>query len=79
MNCDVTLDIDYQEVLNYHKKSKNIITIVAVLEKIKFPYGVFTSNSKGKVLLKRKPEINNLINSGFHVLSPKIMKFIPKY
>ena len=78
-NCDVTLDIDYQEVLNYHKKSKNIITIVAVLEKIKFPYGVFTSNSKGKVLsLKEKPEINNLINSGFYVLSPKIMKFIPK-
>ena len=78
-NCDVTLDFNYDEVLNFHKKSKNLITVVAVLEKIKFSYGVFKSNAKGKVLgIQEKPELNNLINSGFYVINPKVFKFIPK-
>ena len=36
-NCDILVKSDYKEILNYHKKNKNILTIVACLKNVRIP------------------------------------------
>ena len=43
------------------------------------PYGTCILNSKGLlVALKEKPTYNFLVNTGFYVLTPSILRFIRK-
>ena len=38
-NCDIIIDQDYSEILEFHNKNKNQITIVAAVKNLKIPYG----------------------------------------
>ncbi len=39
-NCDILLDADYGDILNYHKSQGNIITMVCAVKHFTVPYGV---------------------------------------
>ena len=45
-NCDTVVSENYNNVLNFHTKNKNDITIVSSKKSIKFPYGVCLLNDK---------------------------------
>jgi dTDP-glucose pyrophosphorylase len=77
-NCDILIDQDYSEILDYHKGNKNEITIVAALKNYSIPYGTIKSGENGKLLdLKEKPELTFKINSGMYILEPHILNEIP--
>ncbi len=78
-NCDILIEQDYSEILNYHRSKKNEITIVAALKHYPIPYGTIETGINGKLLkLIEKPELTFKINSGMYILEPHLIDEIPE-
>lgn len=77
-NCDIIVEQDYSEILDYHRENKNEITIVAALKNISIPYGIIKSGKNGKLNeLVEKPDLTFKINSGMYILEPHVINEIP--
>lgn len=77
-NCDIIIEQDYSEILDYHNENKNEITIVAALKHYPIPYGTIETGEKGRLLnLTEKPELTFKINSGMYILEPHLINEIP--
>ena len=78
-NCDILIDQDYSEILDYHRSNKNDITIIAALKHYSIPYGTIkTGDNSELVELTEKPDITFKINSGMYILEPHLLAEIPK-
>lgn len=78
-NCDILIDQDYSEILDYHRTNKNEITIVAALKHFPIAYGTMLTGDNGKLLeLNEKPELTFKINSGMYILEPHLLDEIPE-
>ena len=78
-NCDIIVDQDYAEILDYHKKNKNELTVVAALKHISIPYGTIETGPSGILeAIKEKPELTYMINSGLYILEPNLINEIPE-
>lgn len=78
-NCDVIIKVDHKDLLEFHKKNKCDITLVASTKDIVIPYGACEIDNDG--FLKRiieKPSLDYLINAGLYVLEPHVLDTIPK-
>jgi dTDP-glucose pyrophosphorylase len=77
-NCDILIDQDYSEILDFHIFNKNEITIVAALKNYPIPYGVIETGENGALLnIQEKPEFTFKINSGMYILEPHLINEIP--
>lgn len=77
-NCDIIIDQDYADVLDFHRKNKNEITIVAALKSYAIPYGTLTTNEEGLLeSIQEKPEYVFKINTGLYILEPHLLDEIP--
>jgi dTDP-glucose pyrophosphorylase len=77
-NCDILIEQDYSEILDFHKEHKNEITLVAALKHYPIPYGTLETGQGGKLLsLHEKPELTFKINSGMYILEPHLIDEIP--
>lgn len=78
-NCDIIIEQDYSEILDYHREQKNLITIVAALKHYHIPYGTVETGENGRLVsLVEKPEITYKINSGMYILEPEVLNEIPE-
>ena len=78
-NCDILIDEDYAEILNYHRSKENEITLVAAIKHISIPYGTLDTAENGKLIgLTEKPELTFKINSGMYIVEPHLLNEIPK-
>ena len=78
-NCDILIEQDYSEILDFHRDCKNEITIVAALKHLKLPYGIIESGDMGQLKdLMEKPEFTYKINSGMYILEPHLLDEIPE-
>lgn len=78
-NCDTLIDIDYLDLLNYHRDSGNAISVVAALKNTVIPYGVFEVGQSGEIeSIKEKPVISSLINTGMYIVNPELIDLIPE-
>lgn len=78
-NCDIIINQDYSEILDYHYENKNEITIVAALKHYAIPYGTIETGENGTLLeLREKPELTFKINSGMYILEPHLLDEIPE-
>lgn len=76
-NCDILADINLADLMEYHKKNKNIITVVSVLKNYSIPYGTLETQEEGLLAdIKEKPEVVYQINSGLYILEPEIFEYI---
>ncbi len=80
INCDSLININANNLLNFHKDNKNILTLVVSIKKIDIPYGVCTlsKNNKSLLQIEEKPEKNFFANTGLYICSPQILNFLPK-
>lgn len=77
-NCDILVDANYDDILEYHKKSQNKITMVTSLKNYVIPYGVIKTDNQGCIsTISEKPEYNFQVNTGLYVLEPEVLKDIP--
>jgi len=78
-NCDIIIDANYTDLLKYHRKENNDITIVASVKNYTIPYGVCEVENGGKLKeIREKPEFSFLINTGMYILNPKMLNLIPE-
>ena len=78
INADSYIDINISKVYKFHKKNKNHITVLASAIDYEIPYGVCTTNPKGKLLkIDEKPKQNFLVNVGMYCIEPKVIRIIP--
>lgn len=74
-NCDILIDAEYGDILKYHKKSGNRVTVVTSVKNFTIPYGVFKLNEEGCISeIQEKPEYSYLANTGMYVLEPEVLK-----
>ncbi|MFA9376163.1 MAG: nucleotidyltransferase family protein [Lachnotalea sp.] len=77
-NCDILVDINYADLLLYHKTRKHKLTIVTAIKTYEIPYGVVTLGENGCIeTLSEKPKYEMLVNTGLYVLEEEILKYIP--
>jgi glucose-1-phosphate cytidylyltransferase len=75
---DGVADIDLNELVQYHKKSKKLATLSAIQTSGRF--GVLNINQKNEVssFLEKPLGEGSWVNIGFFVLEPKILDYINK-
>jgi dTDP-glucose pyrophosphorylase len=77
-NCDIIIDEDYADILQYHRENGNDLTIVSAIKHLSMPYGVMETGEDGVLLnMSEKPEYSFQINTGMYLLEPSILKEIP--
>lgn len=78
-NCDIIVKANYEDVLNFHKKSGAMMTIVSSIQHHQIPYGVIEFSDGGKVKnIMEKPEYSHAINTGVYILEKECLNFIPE-
>ena len=78
-NCDTIIEINYREILDYHKKNKYDLTIVASTKEFEVPYGTCVLDKSGELKrLSEKPKYNLLVNVGFYILKPKLLQAVKR-
>ena len=78
INCDMLIDVDINELLNFHKTQNAYLTMVAANKKIEIPYGVVNLNGDEIESLEEKPTIDKYINTGMYVVSPEAFQYFPE-
>lgn len=77
-NCDILIQADYGDIVEYHKKNKNIITIVCARKKVVIPYGIVETDSIGQLTgFREKPEFEFITNTGLYLVEPEFIHKIP--
>jgi dTDP-glucose pyrophosphorylase len=78
-NCDSLVISNYQSIYKFHEKKDLDLTIVCSKKNYHVPYGTCLINNKSMLAsIEEKPTYNFLINTGFYVVNPKVLKFIKK-
>jgi len=78
VNCDIILDVDYGEIINFHEEGGYDLTIVAALKEFVIPYGVCELNESGLLIsINEKPEQHLLVNTGLYFLDQNVLNLIP--
>jgi dTDP-glucose pyrophosphorylase len=78
-NCDIIIEADYAEVLDFHKHKNYDITIVGSFRHFVIPYGICTIGNGGTLVnIKEKPEYDFLVNTGMYIVKKEVLALIPK-
>ena len=77
-NCDIILNVDYADVLKWHKENGNLMTLVGCYKEVKIPYGILEMDNGVLKNFVEKPNYDVLINTGVYVLESEVIHLIPK-
>lgn len=73
-NCDIIINHNYAEVLDYHRTHGNSITAIGAMKFHSIPYGTFNVEENGRLIsIQEKPELSYLINTGMYILEPEVL------
>lgn len=77
-NCDILVEADYSDIMEFHKTNDYIATIVGAINNTTLPYGVLNTTLEGRITsIVEKPNISSIVNTGFYVLTPEFLDKIP--
>jgi len=79
MNGDILTDLNYNELMEYHKNKGGVITIATHNRVQKIDYGVLEYNMNNILTAyKEKPQFNYSVSMGIYILSKKTVDLIPE-
>ncbi|MDL2241961.1 nucleotidyltransferase family protein [Bacteroidales bacterium OttesenSCG-928-L03] len=77
-NCDILIQEDYDNILEYHRDNQNELTVVAAIKTFSIPYGTIITGDNGLLQsIEEKPTLSFKINTGLYILEPSLLKDIP--
>jgi dTDP-glucose pyrophosphorylase len=77
-NCDTIIEADYNDILKFHIKNGNLLTVVGSIQHYSIPYGIINFKKEGRIKsIQEKPELDFTVNTGMYILSKEAIKFIP--
>ncbi len=77
-NCDIIIDLNYGELLDFHNNNKAVATMVVRNHEFENPYGVVRTKGFDIIDFKEKPVLKSYINAGVYVLEPSTIHIIKK-
>lgn len=78
-NGDVLTDLDFAELIAYHKEQGAIATIATHKRKVTINLGVVETGKENTVTdYLEKPDFNYLVSMGVYVFEPRVLQYIPK-
>ena len=77
-NGDVLTDASYFEILNFHLKNKNLVTVGVKEHKISNPFCVVKITKNKIVYIREKPQSASYISAGVYDFNKNILKLIKK-
>lgn len=73
-NCDIAVDADYADIVDFHRSRSNRITLVASAKHLTVPYGVCEIAEGGALVgMREKPEFDFLVSTGFYIVEPSVL------
>lgn len=81
LNGDVLTDIDYADLIEYHREHDNALTVATHRRRIKIDHGVVRLDGEpapGITGLDENPEILSTVSMGIYVVDPPVLNYIPK-
>lgn len=76
-NCDILIDADYADMIKFHKKNGNAVTLVCAMKHFTIPYGVVELEQDGSYKrCAEKPQMDLLTNAGMYVVEPSVVEKI---
>jgi NDP-sugar pyrophosphorylase family protein len=86
MNGDVLTNLDYSELVRYHHRHGNALTIATHDRRIKIDYGVLhleqlgiNGHTRHRITeYQEKPEIVSTVSMGIYVMEPWVIDFVPE-
>jgi NDP-mannose synthase len=86
MNGDVLTNLDYADLVRYHQRHGNALTIATHDRRIKIDYGVMHLQQLGTdgharhriTGFQEKPEIVSTVSMGIYVMEPSVLDFVPE-
>jgi len=73
INGDVLTDINYLQLIEYHKKTSKKITICAAFYDIQIPFGTIEIEDNNILDIVEKPIKKYLINAGIYIVNPEVI------
>jgi len=78
-NCDILIDSDYTELVDFHNEGNYDITIVGSFRHFQIPYGICEIESGGRLKsIHEKPEYDYLVNTGMYIVKKEVLSMIPR-
>lgn len=78
MNGDVLTRVDFQRLLEFHNKNKADATMCVREYDYQIPYGVINGEGSKITSMVEKPTQRFFVNAGIYVVSPRVLKSVPK-
>ena len=77
MNGDVLTDLDYADLIAFHKKSGAVATIATYERKVKIDFGVIETDSAGLInAYIEKPEFDHRVSMGVYVFERQVLAYL---
>ena len=78
-NCDILTNLNYTDLIEFHIKNKNKVTIASRFFKLDNPYGVMKLNKNNQVFkIEEKPSENHLISAGVYIMNFSVLDYLKK-
>ncbi len=78
INADVITNLNFSDLLKFHSKRNNFLTVCVNKQMVSIPYGVIEHDDMQIKKIKEKPSFNYLYNAGIYVLSPSCLEKVPE-
>jgi NDP-sugar pyrophosphorylase family protein len=77
MNGDLLTDLDFDELVSFHRREGAALTIAAHRRRVRVDFGVLEADPKNQVIgYREKPELSYDVSMGIYVYEPSVLKFI---
>lgn len=76
-NCDIIIDANYSEMLEFHEKGNYDISLVASMMNHSIPYGICEIEAGGTLTkFTEKPEYSFLASTGMYIINHEVLELI---
>ena len=76
-NCDILVMHDLADIIEHHRTSGNVVTMVCSLKNFEIPYGVVNIGYNGEIdSFEEKPQVSFFTNTGYYILEKEIFDYI---
>lgn len=76
VNADLLTTAPFDEMLRFHEREQNVMTIALREEKFPLPYGIVTLEGAKVTSIVEKPTLTHFVNAGAYVLNPSLLDHI---
>jgi len=72
INCDSLFDVNFEDILSWHRAEEAVMTIVGCHKEVHVPFGVLKCEGGSLQSIEEKPVHDVTINTGLYVMHPRV-------